>query len=335
METAQSRRTVITALILSLLLHCCIFLIFTLKQNGLLDFEHNEKLISQTDTPSDSPDSSWAATKARASQFGAPVIFRDEKEEDESEEPIVQENIQETKTIDENAQQTIQEHEQINEQQTAQETQNNSEEQKVEPTALAQPVQTVDQHTNNSAQEKLKTEMAKKASSVMQVQKKIQQQKKQPAPAIINTKKTLTLAQLTQGFLDHIHDEGNHSVTMLGKEGAMPTDEQLKHERYLQKLSWCLQNSFKINQNRLPSNEPTQATVEVFLALNKDGTLNQLQLAKSCGDFRLDQFTLFVFRDASSSFPPVPRYLPNNPFKIVFMIEISTINNRSMGVYRY
>jgi TonB family protein len=123
--------------------------------------------------------------------------------------------------------------------------------------------------------------------------------------------------------LDHVKTNGTDSSTMLGKKGIIPTDEQLKHQRYAEKISWCLQQSFKQNHARLADYH--QAVVEVYLALNKNGSINQVSIAKSSGKPRVDQFVLFTFQDAQSSFPPVPEYFHEDPYKIVYIIQVETM----------
>jgi len=145
--------------------------------------------------------------------------------------------------------------------------------------------------------------------------------------------KPLTLAQLTKGFLEHMKDKGNHRITTIGQEGRTTTAEQLKHERYVEKVSWCLQNSFKINSNKFPTTESVKAIVKVYLALNQNGTVKELKIIKSSGDRLLDQFVHYIFRDASSSFPPVPHYFSHNPYAITYIIEIHPAHNTRVGLH--
>jgi hypothetical protein len=108
---------------------------------------------------------------------------------------------------------------------------------------------------------------------------------------------------------------------MLGMKRGIPSDEQMKYERYLQKLSWCLQNSFNINEGKTPRTS-ADTEIHLFFSLNRDGILQQLTLKKSSGSKLLDDFVIFVFQEASQSFPPVPSYLPDNPFQLTCIIPI-------------
>ena len=147
-------------------------------------------------------------------------------------------------------------------------------------------------------------------------------------------KPPLSLAQLTQGFLNHVKDEGKHAIHMLGKKNGMPSDEQIKYERYLQKISWCLQNSFNINNDHFPTSTTTEVEVHVLLALNRDGSVKLCRVAKTSGDRQLDQFTLSIFNDASSSFPPVPHYLPYDPFTVTYVITLNATEQNHLKMYR-
>ena len=308
METHQSRRATILALIISLLVHGIILFLLT-NNLDIITFIKDEILLEKLHKRRER----WAATKARASQFGAPVIFVDEpnitpqtaSEENKSEENKTQEqSLQEIET----------------------------EKTDPEPTTVAKHI--APQESPKQQKTDLK-KLQKKLAKKMQLSHKLKQikQARKTQPRQPTKEKKLTLAQLTQGFLDHLKNEGRHNVEMRGKRG-MPTAEQLKHERYIEKLSWCLQNSFKINREKCPASKAIQTNAEVLLELNNNGSIKNLRMIKSSGNRMLDQFTLFIFRDASTSFPPVPHYLPHNPYHIVYIIEIDTIMNRSFGIYR-
>lgn len=158
--------------------------------------------------------------------------------------------------------------------------------------------------------------------------------KKIRAKVAPKNKETLTLAKLSQGFLDHMKERGNNTLTMLGKEGAQPSAQQLKHERYLQKLNWCLQHSFKIHQQKLPPATPQDLKVELYFALNKNGSIRHLKLVKSSGYQAIDTFVSFIFQDASSSFPPVPEHLPHDPYSMVYVININTKGTIPIRIFK-
>ena len=313
MSANQLRRAIFVALIASLLLHFIIFISFLYIESNKTDSNKNRDNLSLEQKKEDAL--KWAARKARANQFGAPVIFKDEPEE------TIQEQINQTDPTD----QDVPETEQLI-QATKQEESNQSQE---------SPLPEKQEKLQKTAVQRIKN-IANKLTTDITPPKQLKQQPaqptKQPRPPSPQ-QKPLTLAQLTKGFLEHIKDEGKDRITTIGQEGGTPTAEQLKHERYIEKLSWCLQNSFKINRDKFPVTEPVKTAVKVYLALNQNGTVKELGIVESSGNRLLDQFTQYIFRDASSSFPPVPQYLPHNPYKIIYIIEINTMHDTRIGLH--
>jgi len=315
MSANQLRRAIFVALIASLLLHFIIPISFLYIESNKTDSNKNHDHLSFEQKKEEAL--KWAARKARASQFGAPVIFKDEPEK------TIPEQINQTEPTG----QDIPETEQLT-QTVKQEEPNKSKE---------LPLLEKQEELQKTAVQQIKN-ITNKLTTHITPPKQPKQQPipptKQPPPPSPPQQKPLTLAQLTKGFLEHIKKEGKDRTTMIGQKGGTPTAEQLKHERYIEKLSWCLQNSFKINKDKFPATEPVKTTVKVFLALNQNGTVKELGIVESSGNRLLDQFTHYIFRDASSSFPPVPQYLPHNPYKIIYIIEINTIHNTRIGLHR-
>jgi len=312
MSANQLRRAIFVALIVSLLLHFIIPISFLYIESNKTDSNKNHDNLSFEQKKKDTL--KWAAHKARVNQFGAPVIFKDEPEE------TIPEQINQTEPTD----QDIPETEQLT-QATKKKEPNKSEE---------SSLREKQEELQKIAVQQIKN-IANKLTHYMPPKQPKQQPippTKQPCPPSPQ-QKPLTLAQLTKGFLEHIKEEGKDRITMIGQKGRTPTAEQLKHERYIEKLSWCLQNSFKINRDKFPVTDPVKTTVKVFLALNQNGTVKELGVVESSGNRLLDQFTHYIFRDASSSFPPVPQYLPHNPYKIIYIIEINTMHDTRIGLH--
>ncbi|HEB41779.1 MAG TPA: hypothetical protein ENI08_02035 [Candidatus Dependentiae bacterium] len=313
MSANQLRRGIFVALIVSLLLHFIIPISFLYIESNKTDSNKNHDNLSLEQKKEDAL--KWAARKAHANQFGAPVIFKDEPEE------TIQEQINQTEPTDQDIPKT----EQLTQATKQEEPKQSQELSLLEKQEERQKIAV--QQVKNIAN-KLTTHYM----SPKQPKQRPAQPKKRPhLPS--PQQKPLTLAQLTKGFLEHIKDEGKDRITMIGQKGGTPTAEQLKHERYIEKLSWCLQNSFKINRDKFPVTEPVKTTVRVFLALNQNGTVKELGIVESSGNRLLDQFTHYIFRDASSSFPPVPQYLPHNPYKIIYIIEINTMHDMRIGLH--
>ena len=313
----RTKKFIIAAFLLSLLFHTSsiIYVVWQgANNNSTQSLQEKEEILKQNVQKQDE----WAEAKARAGNFGAPVMFQDE--------PSYADPSETTQEQPEDK------HDKVNPDSIQKPEQKIIEEiipEKVIPkdkhVSLQEPVEEVRPKATKSKQ------APQQQPSPMQARKSARppQQKKMTAP-----KPPLSLAQLTQGFLNHVKDEGKHAIHMLGKKTGVPSDEQIKYERYLQKLSWCLQNSFNINNDRFPPSATTDSTVYIMLALNKDGTMRNCNVAKTSGNSQLDQFTLFIFNDASTSFPPVPTYLPHDPFTITYVISHNTTEQNNVRMYR-
>lgn len=139
-------------------------------------------------------------------------------------------------------------------------------------------------------------------------QKEIEEQRKETGEQ--TPKQLLTLADLMQGFLSQKPEEGDNGKygnAMLnnGRRGHV-SEEQLKHERYTQKILQCIANSYKIHRYKIPR-IPFQQPIVIMIAINADGTLYDTTLLQSSGNFMIDNFARFLFNDASGSFPPIPK----------------------------
>lgn len=282
--TSHTKKIIFLAFLLSILFHfsSIVYVIIQKKyQQSASSFEdkvreHQHKIEKNDE---------WVETKARAGNFGVPVMFVDDIED------TPDNSAEQKETIPEEKPEPIQEKIEV------------AEEKNIIPVE-----QTI-------VKEKQKSRTPRKST------------KKKPKPPI-------TLAQLTQGFLNHLKNEGSHAIHMLGKKNGKPSDEQIKYERYLEKLSWCLQNSFNIYNNRLPGSARLEDTVHVLLSLNKDGSLKHCHVSQTSGNRDLDSFTLFIFKDASTSFPPVPQYLPHDPFTINYIILVNATQENRLQLYR-
>lgn len=337
-------RSVTIALLISLLLHMGMALYIALEKSGFqlpfLQKQEKEELLPQE--KKHTKDTEWVETKGRSS-YGAPVLFRDEPNDEVM--PDFTQTSNSTQAIPDN---TLNEQSTDNTQSTEQlenqpEIDKNSQEKapvKEKLDITSSVTKTInDKQDATSLQAIRQTPISTKTLPARHSERERNNPNSgrftqtSSGKPITMTKKTPSLAQLTQGVLNYVKDEGQYAVSMIGKKGGVPSDEQMKYERFLQKLSHCLQTSFSINNDRFPQCDPSVSSIEIFLALNKDGTLHNLRLVKTSGDPRVDAFMMFAFRDASSSFPTVPHYLPHNPFSITYVIDISPTRN-SMGIYR-
>lgn len=302
--TRSSYSIPLIAFIFALLLNLALLLYFLCTH---LDMQYTQTVL-ETSTPEASvimlPEEEkeeWAATYAQQSTFGLPQEI-EIPESEELKELESQETDQEKKEV-------------------------HPEEKIIETPASEQ-------------EQSLITELSRLEGAPIPVHKPTPAPKKVTQP--LNKKKQVaqkkpekvTLAQLTNGFLESMKYNGSSRITMLGKEGALPSDKQLQHERYLEKIQWCLNNSFEIHRSKLPGMIQNNVSLELFMALNADGSMRTLTLRKSCGNQSVDQFVLFIFNDASSSFPPVPSYLPHNPYSISYRVEIGSWVNSPVRIFR-
>ncbi len=389
LSTPLSRRQKMIGLLLTLALHAGAILVLFCMQTDTQKFQQffqelvkqaaqeqaqlppEQRAIAQQQSPEEIPQEQeeWGAMKARASRFGAPVIFQEEPEF------MIQEPPQES--VQNNTEQSPASEQKNRDQQMAEQTQEASttqaETKASQPTADSSqaestksvsekmalisasstqliPVSTEDQETSSKAEQQdakkaydhdaqhlhADTNNAEKALPDTITQKENQAigktnttnpdnyfpgwGKKDAAPI---TKKMVSMANLARGFLDNIKNEGTSAITMIGgKEGGRITSEQLKVERYVQRLNWYLQNSFRINRDRYRKQHPS-TTAEVYLSLERNGRIKDVHILRTSGDPLLDDHTLYVFKDAGSSFPPVPHYLTQEPFTITYVVEYS------------
>jgi TonB family protein len=118
-------------------------------------------------------------------------------------------------------------------------------------------------------------------------------------------KAPITLSTIAKGFLSTLSQGGNDSMSMEGKKGAHPSAEQLNYQRYMEKFMRCVSNSHNIHKHRMPSIQIT-VPVHVAVSLLRDGTLADCFISKSSGFREIDEYVLFIHRDAAPGFPPVP-----------------------------
>ena len=300
--TDRTKKLIFAAFIVSLLVHIGSMLYFWLPgtpTQAANSVEEKKVEQQQKEIKKEEP---WAATQAGGGNAGAPVFFQDEPEEREEEEP--------TQEKEDPAPQ---------EQPTPKPAELERNIDITEPEKITAQTEPLHETTTIQSAKITKPEKTKPP---------IQQQLKQPVQPRQTTmppaKKIPSLAELTQGYMNHVKGEGKHLVSMLGPKKGLPSEEQMKYERYLQKLSTCLSTSFAIHRDAFSLSSRIEDDTSIFVSLNQDGTPRKISLQQSSGNKKLDDFVLFVFRDASTSFPPVPAYLPHNPFTITFIVQTKT-----------
>lgn len=156
----------------------------------------------------------------------------------------------------------------------------------------------------------------KKSSSETLRKKSANETKKIAAQKII--------ANITRGYLENLNQEGNNLIKTLGGDpNKRPTAQQLKYERYLAKIQWCLQNAHSINNEKCQSQKPIQATMKLYFTLNRMGKMNDFKIIQSSGTPFVDKYITSLFEFASSSFPPLPDYMKEDPYPLFYTVMIN------------
>ena len=242
----------------------------------------------------------WAEQIAGASQFGTPIMLEDDpqlftpEEKMERADPVIDESeatqpLQETEATPHTA---IEQPEPII----------------AEPLELIQEVKQL---------EKEQREQRKKVRE----QQKAHEQKLAKSPSLELPK--VTLADITRGMINQMSHGGNALVNSQGKRGAQASAEQIQYQRFMQKIHWCIQNSFNINRSRLTLTSPAHGVIKMGLVLERSGKLLELQVLQSCGNKAVDDFMHYIFKEAGDSFPPVPKYITGDRCPFVYHIDVN------------
>ena len=171
----------------------------------------------------------------------------------------------------------------------------------------------------------------------VQPQEKAPEKKATTQPEARSAKK-INLAQITKGLVQKMHNESKHLVNAVnGKDGKI-TEEQLRYERYFKKVEWHFNNSDRIHRSThlealMKAREKINGSAQIFIALNRNGSLAELKLVSSCGAKVIDEYFMFIVKDAASSFPTVPSFLPA-PFKFHYIIGMQ-VSQQSTSPIRF
>lgn len=128
-------------------------------------------------------------------------------------------------------------------------------------------------------------------------------------------RKNMNLKEISKGFLDYTQQQGANLIQYTNAIEGVPTEEQLKNERYIKKLFDCIETTLKIKSNTLFLNQKIDInevlTVLVNINLDSDGKLENMAIIRSSGLVEFDRFMLAIIDVSSRAFPPVPSYLLN------------------------
>jgi outer membrane biosynthesis protein TonB len=139
--------------------------------------------------------------------------------------------------------------------------------------------------------------------------------------------KKLTLAELVEGFLHPVDEQstesesedangGMHALRVKTGRKGHASEKQLMHELFYKKIIACIGNSFKIHRHKAPLTEqPHRAAIQ--MAIKRDGSIYTLQVLQSSGNRAIDDFALFLLKDASLSFPSVPKFFDTDIYTFI------------------
>jgi len=275
---------------------------------------------SKQEEPEEEKKQEWASLRPQASSFGAPVILYDEP--DDGDLPQI-ESAQEAIEPD---YQGPAANEQLAEQELTQEEDLAPEEKTSEPeqTPLIEPlsksieqlIEKISPETLNAIQEQTPSaKPARQTNRTKRTRRRKRAQKKQAG-------KNITLADITQGFLEQWKNKGPNLVRMYGNDNAAPTDEQIRYERYAARILWCLQNAWKIKLSELPRHAAVESELQICMVINKQGKLENVTVVRSCGHSEIDRFIVGTIQYAGSSFPPLPGFIKEEPFYMPWVIKL-------------
>lgn len=128
-----------------------------------------------------------------------------------------------------------------------------------------------------------------------------------------DSKQIPTLAQITQGFVEHLQQA---DMAVKSNRDGVASIDQIKHLNYCQKILGCVVNAYQISNHTAPNKSMLAQRARIKLALNRNGSIANLHLQASSGDSAVDKFLIDMFREASSSFPPVPAALTESPYQL-------------------
>lgn len=296
-------RTSLIPISSSILFHILLLfllLYITVDRTQLQDIVHHpSKLFAP-------PDHTLAALKPKASPFGLPThfvstTFDDDQEDNKPPDP----------------------HEEA---QTSYDTQSLTDESKksVESEEDQILIQKLNQTTGYiKSQEPPPSKKDSPSSSIKSEEtslpQKIKKKRVMPRQKVPPQKRPISFADLAQGFIENIKNEGNDWLERQGDPNKRPDQEDLKKISYMQKIIWYMQNEWKIEQDKIEHQITTNLIVTVLITIKQDGHLASVKIVHPSGNAVYDQFMIDGIKRASP-YPPVPRYLNTSAFDLELSI---------------
>jgi TonB family protein len=331
----RSIRTIIVICLIVILLHLLLFLgLFllqlqhefsmpTIRMEDLLKYQQtpptaqtpSEQQKKEDENRTEEKKEEWASLRPQASSFGAPVIMYDEP--DDADLPQIEGAQQ---ADDPDYSQNTTDHDSAEPESAPEEkpqapTQAEQQAPESISTSLEQLIEKITPEHQAAAQN-TSTDKPKPKP----VRKRRPRRRKRPQNA--QSGKNITLADITQGFLEQWKNKGPNLVRMHGNDNAAPTEEQIRYERYAARILWCLQNAWNIKLSELPRHVAVESELQICMVIDKNGKLENVSVMRSCGHSEVDRFIVGTIQYASSSFPPLPGFIKEVPFYMPWVIKL-------------
>ena len=306
-------RVVFLALLLTLLMHISFLtFFFVMKMNEKVSNNHKADVLF-IDDPLQKKAMAWATTKTSGGGGGVSALLQ----------PSALNNIPQQKDY-----------------KKEEEIKDNQAQKKAEPTIIdsfTQETNKLEKHQQTKKEELLKEDPIRQDREIKKVasdfvtsmlqsttkeykkdkEKKIEQKKEEskpespPLPERSINKPLPSLSQIMNGF-GRFMEETKHGVhgrvNVVGKDGSVPTDQQIKLERYWERVFASIYNCMHIAVRKNPQLMHLQS-IKLYISFKRDGLIDKLHVTESSGLITIDTLMLEIVRDASNAFPPVPSYI--------------------------
>ncbi|MEX0940488.1 MAG: TonB family protein [Candidatus Babeliales bacterium] len=328
MEARREEQEKFLMFLLSISLHLGIglaLILLTMQQKQALLPE--QKTLEEIQKNDIIPPSNLAALKPRASVFGAPIIFQEEPEisqtsydydsTDNESYPIHKQNDKENDE-DKNISQQSMEQASSQDIQTSNNTEGisiknlHSKQIEAQETSVTQ-IQQEKQSKHDIANSMIK----KRSMTPKKLPRSIPAQNQQTAGP---TTRKLTFADLADGFLKSIKNEGDDWLERKGDENKKPDFKDLKYLSYIQKLVWYMQNEWRLQQSKLNIPPGQDLILTILIIIAKDGSVQDVRTLKPSGYQAYDSL-LIKGVETAAPYPPVPNHFKSNNFDFVLTIH--------------
>lgn len=324
----QGRKNNLQVMILvSLGIHILLFILFLRMDHSydnLISLAplSPEEALQQPSQQSPLFNNDIASLKPKASQFGAPVMFQDEPDVPQPPAPPDQlvGNLVDDQALEERHEKPEDGIENSAHDSTL-DTQKQHDSNEQQPNQSSESLESIP--LENNATSPLHEEQPSSQSAQNPPRKKIRRKRQatEMSPATTSgSKKQLTFADLAQGFLDSIKNEGEDCVERIGNDNLRPDLEEMKKLSYLQKIIWYLQNSWKRNPYQIKGHLDPKLALTVLIIIDKEGILTELTVLEPSGVDEIDHYILKGIRNAGP-FPPVPQHLNMHHFTLPLTIH--------------